>query len=118
MTVSVNLWIGGEVLSLPFRWTIVVILALLAFVACWTGLYWGAGLDSGQALGWSVVPFSIALALGGSWAERARTKREHHTQQPSSTKGPGKKIRIVQKQRAKNNSQQLQAGRDMRIDEK
>jgi hypothetical protein len=75
-------------------------------------------MDGGQALGWSVVPFSIALALGGAWAERARTKGEHSVQEVVRGEGHAKRIRIVQKQRAKNNSQQLQAGRDIRFDGK
>jgi hypothetical protein len=75
-------------------------------------------MDGGQALGWAVVPFSIVLTLGGAWAERARAKSEQISLEDSRKKDCSKRIRIIQKQRAKNNSQQLQAGRDIRFDEK
>ena len=100
---------------MPFRWSVAATLALLTFVACWGGLKFGGGLDSGQALGWSVVPFSLALALGGAWADKARAKHGRPAQEANSPIHHNKRIRTVQKQHAKGNSQQLQAGRDIKI---
>jgi hypothetical protein len=75
-------------------------------------------MDGGQALGWAVVPFSIVLALGGAWAERARAKSGKVSQDGDRDRVRVKRIRIIQKQRAEKDSQQLQAGRDIRFDKR
>ncbi len=91
-----------------------VAVAVAAFAGCWAGLKFIAGVDAGQALGWAVVPFSVALTAGVAWTERTRRNNKKSV----GGTGSSKKIRVVQKQRAKDDAQQLQVGRDVRIERK
>lgn len=103
---------GGNVWR---RWVAVVVAAIAAFVACWAVLALWVGLDEGVALGWAIVPFTVLLTIGGVWADRARSQRE---QSPSvkSLADQSKRVRVNQKQRAGDNSQQLQVGGDFRVE--
>lgn len=104
-------------MKLLIRWSAAITVALVLFLACWAGLDFGAGMDSGQALGWSVVPFTIGLTAGAAWADRARKTSDA----ASAITDPGlaRPKRMVQKQRAAgDHSQQLQAGGDIRIEKK
>ena len=104
-----NLWL---------RWSLVAVAAVAAFVGCWALLQFGAGLAASDALGWAVVPLSVALALGGFWADQARKRSDHSTPHSSAGDDRVKGKGVVQKQRATKNAKQLQVGRDIRINKK
>jgi len=95
------------------RWVIAVALSVMAFVACWASLKFGVRIDTAVALGWAILPFSVVLALTGVWADAARREGDKDHAPTSS-----KVTRIVQSQRAGDKAQQLQVGRDLRINEK
>jgi len=103
---------GGKILSnLWTRWVLVVCLSAAAFVACWACLQFGVHADTAVALGWAILPFSIILALGGVWADSVRRNAD-------KSRPGARTTRTVQRQRAGDNAQQLQVGRDLRIREK
>ena len=54
------------------RWLTAITVSGLLFVLCWICLFFGFRVDNAVALGWAVLPFSIALTLGGAWASNAR----------------------------------------------
>lgn|ERR1700683_3838476 len=61
-----------HVSNLWMRWALAVALSTAAFVACWACLQFVVGADAPVALGWSILPFSVVLALSGVWADSAR----------------------------------------------
>jgi hypothetical protein len=48
------------------------VLAAVAFLGCWAGLRFIAGMESSQALGWASAPFVVVMTIGGTWAGGAR----------------------------------------------
>jgi hypothetical protein len=89
------------------------ILSAAAFVACWAGLQFGVHADTAVALGWAVLPFTVTLTLSGVWADSVRRSADRNRARAGL-----KSMRIVQRQRAGDNAQQVQIGRDLRIHEK
>jgi len=85
----------------------------MAFIACWASLKFDFRADTAVALGWAILPFSVVLALGGVWADAVRREGDKDNVPPSS-----KVTRTAQSQRAGDKAQQLQVGRDLRINEK
>jgi hypothetical protein len=64
------------------------------------------------ALGWAILPFSVALALGGLWADGGRDTDKHRMHLASQGG------QVSQSQRAGDWAQQLQVGHDYKINEK
>lgn len=58
--------------SLARRWSVAVLISLAVFGGCWWGIDAGTSVGNAIALAIAVVPFTIAISLGGAWAERAR----------------------------------------------
>lgn len=85
----------------------------MAFTACWACVQFGLHAPAPVALGWAVLPFSVALAASGVWADRGR--REAEKSQKRMDHGTA---RTIQNQRAGDKARQLQVGRDLRISEK
>ena len=102
-----NLWV---------RWSAAAAIALAAFLVCWASLQFAADLDAAVALGWAIVPFSVVLALGGVWADRARQTADLGASATSTCSGRGKTVRVIQKQRATDNARQMQVGGNIRIE--
>jgi hypothetical protein len=94
------------------------VMGVTAFVGCWALLQFGAGVAASDALGWAVVPLSVVLALGGSWAEHARRRGEQSESRSPGGVDQANGKRVVQKQRATKNAKQLQVGRDIRTTKK
>jgi hypothetical protein len=105
---------GRPILSkLWIRWLLATAISAVAFVGCWAGLQFGMNEPAPVALGWAVLPFSIALALSGVWADRSRREAEKSQDRMDHETGL-----TIQNQRAGDNARQLQVGRDLRINEK
>src|SRR5579859_3113975 len=103
----------SKALSKPWvRWVIAVTLSVMAFIGCWASFQFGVRADTAVALGWAILPFSVVLALTGVWAHAVRRESDKDPVPTSS-----KVTRIVQSQRAADRPQQLQVGRDLRINE-
>jgi hypothetical protein len=96
--------------KLWIRWVLAVTLSVLAFVVCWACLQFGVHADPPVALGWAILPFSVVLALSGVWADSVRRNADQDRVRPAT-----RTTRIVQEQRAGDKAQQLQIGRDLRI---
>jgi hypothetical protein len=60
------------------RWAKLCLVAVLS-VAVFGGTWWllqvGGKVDAGTALGVAAVPFTIAITIGGAWAEETRDER-------------------------------------------
>lgn len=95
------------------RWVLAVTLSAMAFVVCWACLQFGVHADAAVALGWAILPFSVVLALSGVWADSIRRDADKGRVRTDS-----RTMRTVQNQRAGDKAQQLQIGRDLRINEK
>jgi hypothetical protein len=61
-----------ETSNLWARWVAAVTLSALAFVLCWACLLFGVHAGSAVALGWAILPFSVALTLSAVWADSVR----------------------------------------------
>jgi hypothetical protein len=106
-------YLGFLMKSLCGRWASVTVLAVAGFAGCWAILQFWDGVEAPVALGWAILPFSILMALGGAWADRAR--KDDQSESAPSGSNRKKKTRIVQTQHALDYAQQLQIGRDIRM---
>lgn len=95
------------------RWLLAGDVSAAAFTTCWACVQFGLNAPTPVALGWAVLPFSVALAWGGVWADRSRREAAKSQRQVDPEAG-----RTSQNQRAGDNAWQLQVGRDLRINEK
>ena len=98
-----NLWV---------RWIGAAVLAVAGFAVCWATLQFGFGVDAPVALGWAILPFSVIMALGGFWADRASQDTRLQEDASQSTSPSHKEVRVNQTQHAGDHAQQLQVGRD------
>jgi hypothetical protein len=97
------------------RWLIASLLAIATFAATWVTLHFGFSVASGDALGWTVLPFTVVSGLSGFWA----SQRIEEPTSPSERHGEVKeRPNIVQKQRGGKNSRQLQVGHDLKVTRK
>ena len=58
------------------RWLVAVAAALACFGGCWAGLAGARVLDTGSQVGVASVPLVVVLTVLGTWAERAREKKQ------------------------------------------
>jgi hypothetical protein len=96
--------------NLWMRWITAAFIAVVGFIICWSILQFGFGAEASVALGWAILPFSVFMALGGFWADRAR-KEDGLPLQDSPPVGD---VTVIQNQQAGDHAQQIQVGRDYR----
>ena len=96
------------------RWIVASLLSITTFTGVWVILHFGFRVTSGDALGWTVLPFTVISGLSGFWASQGTDEPTSPERHDDAREGPN----IVQKQRGGKNSRQLQVGRDLKVTRK